>query len=216
MQIFYLGHSCFKLQNNNVTLITDPFDKTVGLKVPNIIADIATVSHEHKDHNNTSAVKCNEVNPFVINMPGEYEVKGVFVYGIPCYHDDKNGEERGLNTIYRIEMDGVNICHLGDLGHLLTDAELSKIGNIDVLMIPVGGKFTIGAKEASAIINQMEPRIVIPMHYKMNKTSSSLGLDSIEPFLKEMGISNPEITTKLKISKKDLPQGAMEIVVMGE
>jgi len=215
MTITYFGHSCFKLQNHNVTLVADPFDKSVGLKIPNLTADIITVSHEHHDHNNISPVKCEEGSPFIINMPGEYEVKGIFIYGIPSYHDNKNGEERGVNTIYRIEMDGVNICHLGDLGHILTNTEIEKIGNADVLMIPVGGNYTIGAKEASVIINQMEPRIVIPMHYKMNKTSNGLDLDPIGPFLKEMGVSNPEITSKLKISKKDLPEGAMQIIVMG-
>src|SRR4030042_2227494 len=207
MVISYLGHSCFKLEGkeNPAVLITDPFNQDYGLKVPKMTADIVTVSHFHKDHANTSDVKgIDAVAPFVITLPGEYEIKGVLIYGIPSYHDKKMGAERGDNTIFRIEMDGKSFAHLGALGHILSSETLEKLEGVDILLVPIGGVYTINAKEASEIISQIEPRIVIPMHYKVK--GLSLDIDPADPFLKEMGAGKTEITNKLKISKKDLPQ----------
>lgn len=216
MVISYLGHSCFKLEGkeNSAVLITDPFNKDCGLKIPKMAADIVTVSHSHKDHANTSDVRgIDAVAPFVIDMPGEYEVKGVLIYGIPSYHDKKMGAERGNNTIFRIEMAEISFAHLGDLGHILSDNTLEQLEGVDILFVPVGGTYTINAKEASDVISRIEPRIVIPMHYKAK--GLSLDICPIDPFLKEMGAGTTEITNKLKISKKDLPQGTMQVVVMG-
>ncbi len=212
MFISYLGHSCFKIQDkigsDGVTVVTDPFGKSFGLKVPNFEADVVTVSHQHDDHSNVSALRGD---PFVIDVPGEYEVKGAMVIGVESYHDDKQGEERGKNNMYRIEVDGISIGHLGDLGHTLTDEELEQLGVIDILLVPVGGKYTIDAKKAVEVVNQVEPRIVIPMHYKL--PDSNIDVDGVEKFIKELGVE-PRKEEKFKMVKKDLPQDGMDLVVM--
>ena len=213
MHITYLGHSCFKLQDKTgsegVTIITDPFDKTVGFGVPHFEADIVTISHNHYDHNNTSAVRGA---PFVADTAGEYDIKGVSVEGIDSYHDDKEGKERGKNIIFRISIDDVLVVHLGDLGQSALDTkQLEKLERTDVLLIPVGGKYTIDAKRAVEVISQIEPRIVIPMHYKIGP--SKMDIDGVDKFVKELGIK-PRYEDKLKVSKKDLPQEEMELVIL--
>lgn len=213
MIITWLGHSCFKLQDkvgtDGVTVITDPYDKETGLKMPSIEADIVTVSHDHHDHNNVEALRGK---PFVIDCAGEYDFKGVLVEGIDSYHDEEEGKLRGGNIIYRIEVEDISIVHLGDLGHTLTNEQLEKLVGTDVLLIPVGGKFTLDAKKAVEVISQIEPRIVIPMHYQTEGLAIE-GLDSIEKFIKELGLE-PSHEEKLKITKKDLPQEDMELVIL--
>ncbi|MDA3802548.1 MAG: MBL fold metallo-hydrolase [Patescibacteria group bacterium] len=211
MIITWQGHSCFKIQDkvgtDGITLTTDPFDKEIGLKSPNFESDIVTVSHDHHDHNNVSSLRGDA---FVIDSPGEYDYKEVLVQGIDSYHDNKEGEERGKNTIYRIEMDDLSICHLGDLGHSLSDEQLSKLSGVDILFVPVGGKYTLDAKKAVEVVSQIEPRIVIPMHYKVDELK--MDIDPVDSFVKELGIK-PTNEEKLKISKKDLPQEDMELVI---
>lgn len=213
MIITWLGHSCFKLQDkvgaDGVTVITDPYDKETGLKMPNIEADIVTVSHDHHDHNNVDALRGK---PFVINCAGEYDFKGVLIEGIDAYHDEEEGKLRGSNIIYRIEVEDISIVHLGDLGHVLTNEQLEKLVGTDILLVPVGGKFTLDAKKAVEVISQIEPRIVIPMHYQTEGINIE-GLDSIEKFIKELGLE-PSREEKLKISKKELPQEDMELVIL--
>ncbi len=212
MIITWQGHSCFKIQDKigpeGVTVVTDPFNKETGLKVPNFEADIVTVSHDHKDHNNIDALRGT---PFIISCAGEYDFKGVLIEGIDSYHDDKKGEERGGNIMYRIEIDDISVAHLGDLGDILDNAQLEKLVGTDVLIIPVGGKYTIDAKKAVEVISQIEPRIVIPMHYKTKDIKYDL--DPIDKFIKEIGLT-PSYEEKLKISKKDLPQEDMELVIL--
>ncbi len=212
MMITWQGHSCFKIQDkvgpDGVTVVTDPFDKEIGLKVPNFEADLVTVSHDHHDHSNVSALRGN---PFVIDCAGEYDFKGVLVEGIDSFHDNKNGEERGRNIIYRMEIDDISVAHLGDLGAPLDNSQLEKLVGTDILLIPVGGKYTLDAKAAVEVISQIEPRIVIPMHYKTD--GLTIELDSIDKFIKELGIE-PTYEEKLKISKKDLPQEDMELVIL--
>ncbi len=211
MIITWIGHSCFKIQNktgtDGIVLVTDPFDKNTGLKPPNFEADIITVSHDHDDHNNTKSLRGD---PYVINMAGEYDLKGVMVQGINSYHDDKGGKERGSNVIYRIEMDDISVVHLGDLGHVLENKHLEELVGIDILMIPVGGKYTLDAKKAVEVISQIEPRMVIPMHYKT--PNLKVDIDKLDNFIKEIGVK-PTYEDRLKISKKDLPQDSMEVVV---
>jgi L-ascorbate metabolism protein UlaG (beta-lactamase superfamily) len=213
MIITWQGHSCFKIQDkmgtDGVTLVTDPFDKETGLKVPNFEADIVTVSHDHHDHNNVSALRGT---PFVIECAGEYDYKGILVEGIDSFHDEKKGEERGGNIIYRIEVDDISVAHLGDLGTVLDNTQLEKLVGTDVLLIPVGGKYTLDAKKAVEVISQIEPRIVIPMHYKTDGLKID-DLDSIDKFIKEIGLT-PSYEEKLKISKKDLPVEDMELVIL--
>jgi L-ascorbate metabolism protein UlaG (beta-lactamase superfamily) len=212
MIITWQGHSCFKIQDktgvDGITLMTDPYDKSIGLKLPNFEADIITISHDHDDHNNAAAFRGQ---PFVVSSAGEYDVKGVMIEGVTSYHDEKAGAERGSNIIYRIEMDDITICHLGDLGHVLDNKQLERLEGIDILLIPVGDKYTLDAKKAVEVISQIEPRIVIPMHYKTKDLK--IDLDSVDKFIKELGIE-PTYEEKLKITKKDLPAEDMELVIL--
>ncbi len=207
MEIYWKGHSFFKIETEpqkkqKVTIAIDPYDLSIGLKVAPLEADILLITHNHYDHNNKSLIKGS---PFLIEGPGEYDVKGVYIEGIEAFHDDKKGEERGKVTVYTIESEDIRICHLSDLGQKeLTDYQLERMGEVDILFIPVGGVYTISHKEAPGIISQIEPKIVIPMHYAL--PGLKLEIDRVDKFLKEMGIKEPERLKKLKIKKKDLPQ----------
>lgn len=188
MDITYLGHSSFRLKGKKVSVVIDPFDsKTVGLSFPKVSAEIVTVSHDHEDHNRVEMVK--DVRK-VISGPGEYEINGVSIVGIASYHDDAKGAKRGKNTIYMIEIDGLRIVHLGDLGHELSEKFIEKVGSVDVLMIPVGGEYTIGAVRATELARLIEPGIIIPMHFKvpnLNPVTFSK-LAPVEPFLTQIGL----------------------------
>lgn len=210
MIITYIGHSCFKIQDKTgsegITLTTDPFDKKVGFKVPNYESDIVTISHDHHDHNNAKALRGE---PFVVDTPGEYDRNGVLIHGVPSKHG--GGKDDVVNIMYRIEMDDISIGHLGDIGEALNDKQVDVLAGVDILMIPVGGKYTIDAKKAVEVISQIEPRIIIPMHYKIG--ASKMDIDGVEGIVKELGIA-PTEETRLNIKKKDLPQEDMELVVM--
>ena len=215
-KIYWAGQSCFEISVSNAkdsqaTIVIDPFDEKIGLKLPNLSADVLLVTHNHADHNNVKGVKGE---PFVIDSPGEYEVKGVFVQGIPSFHDEAEGKERGQNTIYIIESEGMRFCHLGDFGQKeLTDEQLDKIGHVDILMIPVGGTYTISSAEAPKVIGQIEPKIVIPMHYALPKLT--VDVDGVEKFLKAMGKTAAESVDKLTVKVSTLPKDSdMEIVVL--
>jgi len=215
-KIYYAGQSCFQIsisnsKDNSADIVIDPYDESVG-KLPNLSADILLVTHNHHDHNNIKAIKGE---PFVAQGPGEYEVKGVFVRGISSFHDDKQGKEKGFNTIYIIEAEDIKFCHLGDLGQKeLTDEQLDKIGQVDILMIPVGGQYTIDAEASQKIIGQIEPRIVIPMHYALPKMKTD-DMDSVDKFLKTMGKPSVVAQDKLVIKASSLPkEGGIEIVVL--
>jgi L-ascorbate metabolism protein UlaG (beta-lactamase superfamily) len=212
MHLTYLGHSCFKIQDkttsDGVTVLTDPYDKSVGLRAPSLEADIVTISHDHADHNNKGAVRNT---PFVVDTAGEYDVKGILIEGTDSFHDEKNGAERGHNIIFRFTVDDVSIVHLGDLGHILDTKQLEHLSGADILLVPVGGKYTLDAKKAVEVVSQIEPRIVIPMHYKTE--GIKLEIDGVEKFIKELGLK-PRYEDKLKISKKELPVEDMELVVL--
>ncbi|TAK05065.1 lactamase [Patescibacteria group bacterium] len=200
------GLSCFRIlaktDTDEVAIVTDPFAPEMGVKLPrNLTAQIVTLSHEHLGHGAAEQVGGE---PFVIRGPGEYEVKDVFVYGIPSGHGAPKGKKEGPNTLYRFEIGDLSIAHLGDIGHPLTDLELDRLEDIDVLLVPVGGQgSTIGADEAVKIVNRLEPRVVIPMHYA--DADIKLKLDSADTFFREVG-GTAEKVEKLKISRKDLPQ----------
>ena len=213
MIITWQGHSCFKIQDktgaDGVTIVTDPFENKIGLRAPNFEADIVTVSHDHYDHNNVKALRGE---PFIINTAGEYDVKGIGIKGVESFHDNEQGKERGVNVIYRFEIDGISVSHLGDLGHILDNKQLEVLSGIDILLIPVGGKYTIDAKKAVEVVSQIEPRMVIPMHYKT--PNLKIDIDGVDKFIKEIGIK-PTEEEKLKISKKELPAEDMELVILG-
>lgn len=209
MTITWYGHSCFKILSagGQLTIITDPFDKKIGLNPPRGIADIITISHNHDGHNNVTALSGE---PFVIDGPGEYGMKGADIIGIPSFHDN---QEKETNTIYVINVDNIKVCHLGDLGQeRLTDKQIELIGSIDVLIIPVGGKVTIGAGQAVKVIEQIEPRLVIPMHYKL--PGLKIELADVGGFLEEMGMKGKEAVDKLTLKKKDLTSEKTDVVIM--
>lgn len=202
MDISFLGHASFLLKTKTKSLVTDPFDpKMLGLRFPKVEAEIVTVSHDHPDHNQASLVSGVEK---VIFGPGEYEIGGVSIIGIDTFHDDVKGKERGKNTIYIIEMEDLRLLHLGDLGHKLSEKQLDEIGEIDVLMIPVGGEYTIGPKIATEVTQGIEPKIIIPMHYQMPSLSETFSkLTSPDEFVSQMGLKTQK-TKKLKVSKGSL------------
>ena len=201
MEITFLGHSSFKLRGKSTSLITDPYNPSVGLKFPKAEANIVTISHNHPDHNYKEAVLGN---PFVASGPGEYEVAGVKIVGIASYHDSKGGKEKGVNTIYSIKMDGVTIAHLGDFGqNELSDRQLEQLGDVSILIIPIGGVYTVDGETATKIVSQIEPKIVIPMHY-FDK-DLNVNLEKAEKFLKEMGQEKPEVLKKITVKREGLP-----------
>lgn len=213
MEIKYFGHASFLIKGKNATVITDPFDpQMVGLKFPKTEADIVTVSHQHEDHNRADLIGGN---PLVINFPGEYEKKGVKITGFPSFHDKKEGQERGKNTIFKIEIDGLSILHCGDLGHQLSDDLIEEIDGVDVLLIPVGGYFTIDEDEAIIISRKIEPSIVVPMHYNHSQLNPQVfaNLSPLQNFLKKIGANDVQPLKKLSLKKEELGE-EMKVVVL--
>ncbi|HPN96873.1 MAG TPA: MBL fold metallo-hydrolase [Candidatus Moranbacteria bacterium] len=217
MNIQYYGHSCFKITTKpagrgqeEIVIFIDPFSKEIGIRPPQGQADLVLVSHQHHDHNNVEAIKGD---PFVLDIPGEYSIKGVNIIGIKSYHDKKEGKERGTNTIYVLESEDMRICHLGDLGTNLSEKQLEEINGIDILMVPIGGKFTIDGDEAAEIVRKIEPSIVIPMHYKMK--GSNLDADDEKKFCSEIGSCPKDRISKINIKKKELEGKNMEVIMMG-
>lgn len=216
MDIYWYGQSCFKLKGKNATVVFDPFDpEFVGFKLPrDLSADVVLTSHEHKDHNNFKAVAQSPLgkSPMVFKDPGEYEVSEVVITGINSFHDNTEGSEKGLNTIFHLFFDGLDIVHLGDLGQSkLTEEQVAQIGETDILLVPVGSIYTIDAKAASDIVSQLEPKIIIPMHYKIEELKFEL--EGVENFLKEMGAEGVVPVPKLAISKDKLPEEPQIVVL---
>lgn len=182
MKITWLGHSSFLLEDSKgVKLLTDPFDTTAGYDVYNGSPDIVTISHQHFDHNYIKELKGNYK---IIDKIGIFTSHDIPIKGIPSYHDKNKGAKRGDNIIFTFRMDGYSLCHLGDLGHALSNDDVTSIGDVDILFVPVGGNYTIDGKEASEITKKMNPKIVIPMHYKTSRLS--LPLEGVETFLMYM------------------------------
>jgi L-ascorbate metabolism protein UlaG (beta-lactamase superfamily) len=182
MKIKLLGHSAFLITSDKgVKIITDPYEAGPGWAYGAITesADIVTVSHDHFDHGNVAAVRGN---PEVVRRAGRSTAKGMEIKGIASYHDEAKGRLRGNNTIFCFDVDGIRVCHLGDLGHLLDDKQVKEIGSVDILLIPVGGYFTIDAKAATQVCNQLKPGVIIPIHYGTEKGASDLA--GVDEFLR--------------------------------
>ncbi len=215
MNIVWYGQSCFKITAQGqkkskqwTSLVVDPFDERTGLKLPKMEANILLITHDHFDHSNRNAFK---KEPFTIDSPGEYELNDIFIKGIHSFHDNSEGSERGANTIYVIEGEGMRVCHMGDFGQEeLTSKQLESIGEVDILMVPVGGVYTIDGKGATKVISQIEPRVVIPMHYKVE--GLNIEIEDLEQFLKAIGEKGVSREEKLAIQEKDLPSGEMRVV----
>lgn len=207
MEISWLGHSCFQLRGKNVTLITDPFSPQLGHSLGKISAPIVTISHNHPGHNNVGGV---DGEPRIVRGPGEYEISDVLITGVASYHDNKHGQELGRNTIYIIHMDDLVICHLGDLGHVLQEEQLEEVADADMLLVPIGGQHTINAAQAAEVISQVEPHIVIPMHYSPPTGDAPNPLDK---FCREMGIEAINPQPKLSITRSALPAETQVVIL---
>ena len=207
MEIYWHGQACFEIRalstdsKTKTRIVIDPYNNSIGLKLPLLKADLVLISHDHDDHNNAVAVKDN---PFIIKEPGEYEVKDVFVKGFFASHGQKDKEDLGKVVVYIIEAEGIKLCHLSDFGQKeILPEQLDEVGDVDILMIPIGGKYTIDGGEAQKIANQIEPKIIIPMHYKI--PGLKVDIAGVGEFLKAMGREDLKPEDYLKIKKDDLP-----------
>lgn len=202
MKIKWLGHSCFLITSENGTkVLTDPYNKLVGYKLPEIEADIVSTSHNHNDHNNINAVQGSYVH---INYPGGFSKNGIEIKGVETFHDKVSGAKRGKNTIFKFIIDEVNVCHCGDIGHILDSNQIEGIGKVDILFLPVGGLFTIDAYDAVKVVKQLNPTVVIPMHYR----TKALGLRGfvfakVEKFISASGLKDKQYS-ELQINKDNL------------
>lgn len=209
MKISWLGHACFMIETEKLKILTDPFNEGVGYPLFQDTADIVTVSHDHWDHN---AVQLVKGNPFIIDQAGSYNHKDICIKGVASFHDKNQGKDRGANIIYKISAEGINLVHLGDLGHILNSDQIEQIGSNDILFLPVGGNYTIDAREAYEIAEILKPKIVIPMHFKT--AVNSFAIDPVEvytaqidqfvkkPFLQ---ISHSELSYPTRVVVLDYP-----------
>ena len=206
LQIRWHGHSCFEI-TNDVTLVTDPHDgKSIGIPAPSVAGDIILVSHDHYDHNSVKTVE--KIDSKVVKDERKKNISNIEIKGIESFHDECDGAKRGRNIIYKFTMNDIIFCHLGDLGHELDDNAIQKIGDVDILFIPVGGTFTVDAEHAWNVINSIKPKIAIPMHYKIG--GLSLPIEGIDPFLEKNIFKTLKVGNEIDIEKDDLPS-EMEI-----
>jgi L-ascorbate metabolism protein UlaG (beta-lactamase superfamily) len=208
VDLTWMGHGCFRLRGRSAAVVTDPYPPSLGPRLPKLEADLVTISHAHDNHSYTQAVA---KDPYVVTGPGEYEVAGVIVTGLPTFHDGKQGEVYGRNTVCVIELDDVRVCHLGDLGHPLAADMLEALGNIDVLLVPVGGGNALDAAGAAEVVRQVEPRVVVPMHYGLPALKTDLA--PVERFLKEMGVTEAEPQTRLSVQPSSTEAGTRVVVL---
>jgi len=205
----WFGHNCFRIRAREGTVLIDPVGRNTGYAMPKQTADIVTLSHDHPGHSNLDAVKPEYR---LVNGPGEYELHEVFITGIRTYHDEKSGQERGYNTVYVIEVEGLVICHLGDLGHPLSAEQAEAMAGADVLMIPVGGGTVLDPVRSAELIGQLEPKIVIPMQYAT--AVGDKALSGLDIFCKQLGIEQPAPEDKLTIRTKTDVGETMRVIVL--
>ena len=207
MEILWLGHSSLRLRSGNATLVTDPYRDSLGLSMARVTADIVTVSHDHSHHSHYDAI---EGSPHVLRGPGEYEIANFYISGMGTDRGDRGGE-RQVNTVFTIRAEGLTLCHLGDLNQSLSPAQVEELNETDVLFVPAGGICTIGAIKAAELVHLIRPRIVTPVHYRVEGVA--VELESMDAFLGEMGVSNVEAQAKLNITSSSLPQ-ELSVVVL--
>jgi L-ascorbate metabolism protein UlaG (beta-lactamase superfamily) len=208
VEITWYGRSCFRLRGREATAITDPCPPSTGFVAGKHSVDLLTISHDHPDHSYTRSITAG----LTLTRPGEYEYRDLLVTGVRSFHDGTGGTERGENMIFAVEIDGVHVCHLGDLGHLLTDDQLSELGPIDVLLVPVGGQTTISPVEAAEVVAQVSPKVVIPMHYATDGASRDL-LDA-EKFLQEMALTGETARQpKAQVTSASLPDETQVVLL---
>ena len=200
MEISYLGHSCIRIYSNNVTLITDPYDPSLGLSMGSQSADIVTISHAHPNHSNHSGISGD---PRILQGPGEYEIANFYITGIGT---DRNDTENPLktNTIFVLRTEGVVLCHLGDLNNPMTAKQIEELNHPDVLFVPVGGVCTLDTERTSDLVNRISPKVVVPIHYRMDNTN--ITIQPLDPFLDAMGVTEEATKNKLNITATNLPR----------
>ena len=201
LQIRWHGHACFEI-TNDLTLVTDPHDgKSIGIPAPNVQGDIILVSHDHYDHN---SVKSVEKEGSRVVMDGRKRtISNIEIYGVDSFHDEEKGAKRGTNIMYKFKVDGIKFCHLGDLGHEIDDDTTEKIGDVDILFVPIGGTFTVDDTSAWKVINKIKPKIIVPMHYKIG--GLSLPIAGLDPFLAQSKQKVMHVGNEIDIEKEDLP-----------
>ncbi len=200
MEIAWLGHSCFRIRGREAVVLTDPFDKASGYPMTRPTADIVTISHDHAAHANVAAVAGT---PRVVRGPGEFELQNVFITGVRTWHDASKGADRGDNVVYVLEMEDMRLAHLGDLGHVPTASQVEEMAGVDILFVPVGGKWTLDATKALETVALLEPKVVVPMHYRTE--AGGHDLDPLDRFVKEMGAPIEEALPKLSATRSSLP-----------
>jgi len=204
VKIEWIGHSCFLISlNDSIKIVTDPFDKSVGYPTPDVTADVCLVSHDHFDHNYVSVVKGK---PQVVKGTGEKEAKQIKFKGVASFHDEQEGSQRGKNTIFTWGLGGIKFAHAGDLGADLSPAQLKEIGAVDVLFIPVGGFYTIDAKVATKLVANLNPKVVIPMHYKMPFMGANFPIATVDEFLKGKESVIKAGKSQVSFNKESLPK----------
>jgi L-ascorbate metabolism protein UlaG (beta-lactamase superfamily) len=208
MEITWYGHSCFRLAERGVAIVTDPYSDSLGYARPRIRADVVTISHDHPGHNQRIGFRGG---PRFFDSPGEYEVKDVFITGIAAYHDGKHGSVRGRNLIFLLDFGGLTVCHLGDLGHIPDQKQVEALSDVDVLLVPVGGVHTLDAPKAAEVISLVEPEIVIPMHYKTPLEKAKL--EGLDKFFKEMGLAPASPQPVFAVTKSSLPDETQVVVL---
>ncbi len=209
MNIKFHGHSCVSIEDKDFTIVTDPYDESTGLKMPNLKANVVTVSYKDPHHSNVESV---EGGPRVFSWPGEYETGGAHFKGVTSFHNSKEDAEQKENIIFTCELNGINLCHLGALGTKLTPEQLEQVGDVDILFIPVGGKEGIDAKKAKEVVEQIEPRIIIPITY--HTEGSKCGFDAVDSFVKEMGSQAGEPIDSFTLKRSELPEDNSKVVVI--
>lgn len=208
MEITWFGHACFRLSDRGVVIVTDPFSDDLGYVRPRIRADVVTISHDHPGHNNRIGFRGS---PRFFDGPGEYEVRDVFITGIATYHDGRRGASRGHNTVFLFDFDGLTVCHLGDLGHVPDQKQVEALSDVDLLLIPVGGVHTLDVSKAAEVISLIEPRIVVPMHYRT--PAEKARLEGLDKFFKEMGLAPVPAQPVLSVTKSALPEETQVVVL---
>jgi L-ascorbate metabolism protein UlaG (beta-lactamase superfamily) len=208
VDITWYGHACFRIREKGLTIITDPYSKEIGLTVPRIRADVITLSHDHEGHNNPRGIRGQ---PRVLSCAGEYEIGETFITGVPTFHDGGGGQDRGQNLAFLFDFESLTVCHLGDLGHALDQAQVELLSGVNVLLIPVGGGSTLSPSLAAEVVGTLEPNIAVPMHYQIPGLTRDLA--PVSRFLRAMGVKAPPAQEGLRVSANALPENTQVVLL---